>query len=456
MEYAKLFFQLMQQQNSLFSSNSQQPAETRGAVIETLERSMMRFHDHQADTLRAHEQSLTHQADYARNFFQLMQQQYSLLLNGEAAPSLAEPLQVPIDVTSRQEPPVAPSSNGTGKKVAPVEATANSVAQPASAPTPAAENGLKLVKETPAVAAKLDSNAMAAPQTPVSPEPTVNGTPSRAETPIAPPAPTPEPVASNGTRAEVPSVPTPEPVASNGTHAEVPSVPTPEPSESAALVPSPAGSLDSPLSQILLTVVSEKTGYPPEMLEFDMDMEADLGIDSIKRVEIFGALQEQFPEGPQASPEDLAELRTLGEIVGYLQGLAPESASTQPTSNPTPEALQLETALTEPAPEPSESAALVPSPAGSLDSPLSQILLAVVSEKTGYPPEMLEFDMDMEADLGIDSIKRVEIFGALQEQFPDSPQSNPEDLAELRTLGEIVGFLQQQATEKKSLQMSLS
>jgi acyl carrier protein len=98
----------------------------------------------------------------------------------------------------------------------------------------------------------------------------------------------------------------------------------------------------------------------------------------------------------------------------------------------------------------------VPSPAGSLDSPLSQILLAVVSEKTGYPPEMLEFDMDMEADLGIDSIKRVEIFGALQEQFPDSPQSNPEDLAELRTLGEIVGFLQQQATEKKSLQMSLS
>ncbi|MFT6215679.1 MAG: polyketide-type polyunsaturated fatty acid synthase PfaA, partial [Roseivirga sp.] len=41
---------------------------------------------------------------------------------------------------------------------------------------------------------------------------------------------------------------------------------------------------------------------------------------------------------------------------------------------------------------------------------LTASLLQVVSEKTGYPTEMLELNMDMEADLGIDSIKRVEIF----------------------------------------------
>ncbi|NJL32937.1 MAG: hypothetical protein HC893_02645, partial [Chloroflexaceae bacterium] len=45
-------------------------------------------------------------------------------------------------------------------------------------------------------------------------------------------------------------------------------------------------------------------------------------------------------------------------------------------------------------------------------------LLAVVSDKTGYPVEMLDHAMDLEADLGIDSIKRVEILGTLQEQFP--------------------------------------
>jgi len=36
------------------------------------------------------------------------------------------------------------------------------------------------------------------------------------------------------------------------------------------------------------------------------------------------------------------------------------------------------------------------------------LVLAVVAEKTGYPPEMVEMSMDLEADLGIDSIKRVE------------------------------------------------
>jgi len=54
--------------------------------------------------------------------------------------------------------------------------------------------------------------------------------------------------------------------------------------------------------------------------------------------------------------------------------------------------------------------------------------------------------MDMEADLGIDSIKRVEILGAVQEIINDLPELNPEDLAELRTLGEIVGYMQQQVT----------
>ena len=70
----------------------------------------------------------------------------------------------------------------------------------------------------------------------------------------------------------------------------------------------------------MLVIVSEKTGYPVEMLELDMDMEADLGIDSIKRVEILGAMQEQHPELPEVNPNELAELRTLREIVEHMGG----------------------------------------------------------------------------------------------------------------------------------------
>jgi acyl carrier protein len=74
------------------------------------------------------------------------------------------------------------------------------------------------------------------------------------------------------------------------------------------------------IRKALLQIVSEKTGYPVEMLELGMDMEADLGIDSIKRVEILGAMQAQFPDLPKVEPETLSELRTLGQIAGHLAG----------------------------------------------------------------------------------------------------------------------------------------
>jgi acyl carrier protein len=43
--------------------------------------------------------------------------------------------------------------------------------------------------------------------------------------------------------------------------------------------------------------------------------------------------------------------------------------------------------------------------------------LAVVAEKTGYPPEMLELDLDLEADLGVDTVKQAETFAAIREAF---------------------------------------
>ncbi len=51
--------------------------------------------------------------------------------------------------------------------------------------------------------------------------------------------------------------------------------------------------------------------------------------------------------------------------------------------------------------------------------------------------------MSMDADLGIDSIKRVEILSSLQERLPDAPVVGPEQLGVLNTLGQIAEFLGQ-------------
>ena len=59
------------------------------------------------------------------------------------------------------------------------------------------------------------------------------------------------------------------------------------------------------------------------MLGMDMDIESDLGIDSIKRVEILSAVEEKMPELPKVTPEMIGDLKTLGKIVNYLNGRSP-------------------------------------------------------------------------------------------------------------------------------------
>ena len=54
-----------------------------------------------------------------------------------------------------------------------------------------------------------------------------------------------------------------------------------------------------------------------------MDMEADLGIDSIKRVEILGVMEERVPGLPAVEAETLAELRTLGQIADLMSASKP-------------------------------------------------------------------------------------------------------------------------------------
>ena len=86
---------------------------------------------------------------------------------------------------------------------------------------------------------------------------------------------------------------------------------------------------------VLLEVVAEKTGYPAEMLELDMPLDADLGIDSIKRVEILSALQERLPDAPAVKPEHLGTLHTLRDIASFLANAPPPTVG--PPITPPPE-----------------------------------------------------------------------------------------------------------------------
>ena len=76
------------------------------------------------------------------------------------------------------------------------------------------------------------------------------------------------------------------------------------------------------LTAHLLQIVSERTGYPQEMINLNLDLEADLGIDSIKWVEIIGTLQESYfsidEEQTQAAMEELTKIKTLRGIIDWI------------------------------------------------------------------------------------------------------------------------------------------
>ncbi len=167
----------------------------------------------------------------------------------------------------------------------------------------------------------------------------------------------------------------------------------------------------------LLEVIAEKTGYPKDMLELDMGLDADLGIDSIKRVEIFSALQSKLPNSPEISSDQIGRLRSLRQIV---------------------EALGAQSEFTPSSPKPSNGNGAHAEPAAPVTSDVTNVLLQVVAEKTGYPEDMLDLDMGLDADLGIDSIKRVEIFSALQSKLPGSPEIGSDQIGRFHNLRQIV------------------
>ncbi|MFA4915468.1 MAG: SDR family NAD(P)-dependent oxidoreductase [Syntrophales bacterium] len=98
--------------------------------------------------------------------------------------------------------------------------------------------------------------------------------------------------------------------------------------EKVATVTSPANEPEKTIDRdkmtaILLSIVEERTGYPRDMVGLDQNLEADLSIDSIKRVEIVGALLNALPQRyKQALGEDIGTLNTQSTLNGMLDLLA--------------------------------------------------------------------------------------------------------------------------------------
>ncbi|MFJ9567807.1 SDR family NAD(P)-dependent oxidoreductase [Streptomyces fuscichromogenes] len=97
----------------------------------------------------------------------------------------------------------------------------------------------------------------------------------------------------------------------------------PEPAHAVGSGAEPGAAAD--VERVVLEIISERTGYPVDMIEPDLDLEADLSIDSIKRAEIAGELAKRLGIAggaetlDDAELEDLAKARTAAAVTGWLK-----------------------------------------------------------------------------------------------------------------------------------------
>jgi len=177
------------------------------------------------------------------------------------------------------------------------------------------------------------------------------------------------------------------------------------------------------LEKAVFGAVAEVTGHAPGDLGREQFLESDLGLDSIKTVELMNAILPHLPEHLREAfhlaltDGKLFAIQTLGELEDCIAALDPHH---QP-----------------------------PTVAGAnaCGDAAARRVYAIVADVTGHDPGELTADLSLESDLGLDSIKTVELMNALAPAIP--PERQPEFMAKLgngelfavQTLGELLALV---------------
>ena len=193
-----------------------------------------------------------------------------------------------------------------------------------------------------------------------------------------------------------------------------------------------------PVQERILALVSEKTGYPKDMLALDLDLEADLGIDTVKQAELFASVREEWGI-PRDEKRKLRDYPTLNHVIAFVHQMRPDLAATPPSASPIPASVA--SAPVARSPRPSPPLRSRPPPLAGSD-PVREQILALVTEKTGYPPDMLDVELDLEADLGIDTVKQAELFASVREKW-GIPRDENRKLRDYPTLRHVIDFVHQ-------------
>ncbi len=169
----------------------------------------------------------------------------------------------------------------------------------------------------------------------------------------------------------------------------------------------------------LIELVAEKTSYPVASINLDAKLLDDLNLDSIKAGELVATAAKTFGVSGKIDPSALANA-TLQEVKQAIDAVVSVEMLTE-------------------VPEQIEVAPLVLPPSDSLD--ITQKLLELVEEKTGFPKDTLSLDLRLLDDLNLDSIKAAELVATAVKQVGATGKLDPSALAN-GTLADVIAALE--------------
>ena len=169
----------------------------------------------------------------------------------------------------------------------------------------------------------------------------------------------------------------------------------------------------SDIGNILIDLVAEQTGYPKQSITLEARLLDDLNLDSIKAGELVAAAAKTCGLAGQLDPTTLSNV-TLKEVAEAIYAALP---ALDTTATPVISAAQTITA--------------------PQTNTVSQMLLKLVEERTGFPQATLSLDMRLLDDLNLDSIKAADLIATAAKQLGVGGELDPSVLANA-TLADVV------------------
>ncbi len=193
---------------------------------------------------------------------------------------------------------------------------------------------------------------------------------------------------------------------------------------------------------------AEKTGYELSDLDPTFQLEADLGIDTVKQAEIMSVIREKNGFAKDENFK-LSQVPTLNAVVDYVLQRSNEGSeraadpAREPVRGATSEHAESQGIV--PSGSPSLFAAIPTAPPpeagrGATRAELFAEVRALFAEKTGYELTDLEPTFQLEADLGIDTVKQAEIMSMIREKYALAKDESFK-LAQVQTIDAVVDYV---------------